>query len=433
MQLSSYCKIYLVPGIPKQVRLFSTLTTAVADVSRDVLRDIEANTLSRSEIKTLTELGFLVKSKVSEQRDMLKSIDRVNRESTTLMPIVAMNLDCNLGCTYCYEGSRKGKHYMSELTAESVANFVRSSLRRNTDTIDIHFYGGEPLLSVYTIRQIAAGVKAMATKRGLLFSFVLITNGTLITPRIVRSLKPLGLRGVNITLDGPQQIHDMSRPYRSGTGSFQTIIRNIKSVSRLVKVHISGNFTKRNYRKFPALLDHLQEYGLGPKSIRSVEFNPVFRERKEFANLDFVDGCVSSNEPWLRSASVFLRGEILKRGYKTSKIEPMVCAIERNDNLVINYDGSIYRCPGLIGRERFRAGSVETGVLADRQAHAPDIWKNDRCLACPYLPLCFGGCRYMKFLREGEMCGIDCRKAYFDAVLPRMIAQDLKYTGAAHR
>jgi len=41
--------------------------------------------------------------------------------------------------------------------------------------------------------------------------------------------------------------------------------------------------------------------------------------------------------------------------------------------------------------------------------------------------LCFGGCRYLKLVRDGEMKGVDCRKRHFDAVLEPLVKQDIAY------
>lgn len=407
--------------------LFSTLTTAAADVALEVLQDIEKDNLSKEEKKTLTDLGFLVKSQEAELRELLGYVDDLNSESTIFTAVVTLNLDCNLGCTYCYEGKRKGKHYMSADTADDFVNFLKAGVLKNKDAINLIFYGGEPLLSVDTIVRISKDIRSIAKKWGIAFGFTLTTNGTLLTPQIVKKLKPLGLRSASITLDGPQEVHDAFRPFKAGKGSFDTIIRNIKSVRSLIDVHIGGNYTRDRHREFPRLLDYLLKNSLGPDKISSVEFDPVFQESKKFATPDFHDGCKSLSEPWLRDASIFLREEILKRDFHTPKIEPAVCAIEHRDHIVVNYDGTLYKCPGLVGRKKFCVGSVKTGILDHHKTHELGNWKNKECLACAYLPFCFGGCKYMKLLQDSTVRGVNCRKKYFDRTLAQFVAQDIKY------
>ncbi len=427
MPLSRYCKIYRLPDDPKKVTLFSTVTMAAVEVTPAVLQDIEKGRLPKNEKKTLTELGFLVKSREAESRELLGYVDELNAENETFTAIIILNLDCNLGCTYCYEGKRKGKHYLSEETAGDFVDFIKSGIIKNQQEINLVFYGGEPLLSMDTIVRISKDIRALAQKQGIAFSFTLTTNGTLLTPQIVKKLKPFGLRSASTTLDGSKELHDLFRPFRAGTGSFDTIVRNIKNVCSLIDVHIGGNYTRERYREFPGLLDYLLRNGLGPDKIASVEFAPVFQESKKFAMPDFHDGCSSVTEPWLRAASLYLREEILKRGFSTQKLVPSVCAVEQRDNLVVNYDGTLYKCPGLVGRKRYCAGSLKTGIHDYQKTHQVGKWKNKKCLACAYLPLCFGGCGYMKLLHDDTMRGINCRKEYFDKTLAQFVAQDIKY------
>jgi uncharacterized protein len=433
-----------------------------------MLKDIEKGNISEEEKKTLTELGFLVNSAEEEKKEMLGFMDEINTANKTFSAILVMNLYCNLDCKYCFEGKRKGKFYMSRETADLFIDFVKNTVLSNIEEIKITFYGGEPLLSTELIIYISERLKAIVNQRkinigtpspsplpsregsckrqsplpwwerdrvrgdsrskekGIIFSTSLITNGTLLTPDVVDTLKPLGLKTASVTLDGPKEVHDLFRPFKSGKGTFDLIIRNIKDVCSIINIHIGGNYTKDNYSEFPSLLDYMMDNGLTPDRISSLNFYPVIKESPEFALPDFTGGCISINEPWLFDAGIFLRKEILKRGYSTQKITPSACLMELKDSLVVNYDGGFYKCPGMIGREKFRVGDIKTGIKDYRQSHNLDNYKNDECLNCSYLPLCFGGCRYIKLVRDGNLDGIDCKRPYLDVTLERLIYQDME-------
>lgn len=77
------------------------------------------------------------------------------------------------------------------------------------------------------------------------------------------------------------------------------------------------------------------------------------------------------------------------------------------------------------------AGNVKTGIKDYHESHKLDIWKREECLDCEYLPMCYGGCRYLKLLRDGHIDGVDCKKPQFDATLETLVKQDLKYS--SHR
>ncbi len=64
------------------------------------------------------------------------------------------------------------------------------------------FYGGEALMALPMLKRIAGTLADEARKSGVSFDFNIITNGTLLTRRVVDELLPLGLAAVRITLDG---------------------------------------------------------------------------------------------------------------------------------------------------------------------------------------------------------------------------------------
>ncbi len=360
---------------------------------------------------------------------MLAYIDQMNAASTTLKPIVVLNLDCNLACVYCFEGSRKGKYFLSKQTADDFHEFISNRID-GKEEVDITFYGGEPLLSFDMIGNISERIKSLADDLRISYRFSLITNGTLLTRRVVEQLKPLGMKSASVTLDGPRESHNHSRPFKSGAGSsFDTVLRNLQEVWDLTDVHVGGNFTRTNYQAFPGLLDSLIQSGLGPDRIASVRFDAVFNEGKEFSP-DFRGGCLSINEPWLAEAGTFLRKQILLHGFRAEEVQPAVCMIERPDLLVVNWDGGLYKCTGLIGRSEYCVGTLKTGMGDYAVTHNLGHWKNEECLACCYLPLCFGGCRYLKLIRDGNMQGLDCKKDYFDRTLQALVLQEVIYPNA---
>ncbi len=385
--------------------------------------DLESDLLSAEERESLVGMGLLVSSIGAEQQEMLGYIDAMNRLTTMIKPIIVLNLDCNLACLYCFEGNRKGNYYLSEETAGEFVRFIEARLT-GKNTISPVFYGGEPLLSMDMIARLSHMLRDLADANGATYEFSVITNGTLLNRPLVERLRPLGFRAAHITLDGPRDVHNTSRPFKAGAGSFDTIVRNIRDVSGLIEVHVGGNYTRENFRDFPGLLDHLLASSLGPDRIASVEFSPVLNESPEFVP-DFRGGCLSAGEPWARDAGTFLRRETLARGFRVSPVEPAVCMIERNEHFVVNWNGELYKCPCLIGRKDFCVGTVRSGMHDCAESHNLGNWKNDPCLSCAYLPLCFGGCRYIQLLRRGSVGGIECKKEFFDRALPGLILQDM--------
>jgi uncharacterized protein len=425
MRFSPYLRIVPHPEKPGWSLLFSTRKASLAllpDQALEVLR--QGRPLAEKEMAALARLGLLTEDPAAERAIAHGLLQEINRFSPGLSVAVILTLDCNFSCNYCYEGSLKTRQTMSEATADRLIDFIKARFRPGQQKLILDFYGGEPLLAQERIRQIAGPLKEFAEGQGAEFCFTLVTNGSLLTPRTVEELKPFGLQVAKVTIDGPADLHDRSRPFRSGKGSFETILRNVRDCCQLIKIGIQGNYTRENFRRFPELFARLAAEKLDQEHLLQVSFNPVLQTTDRFAPAEFRNGCCSINEPWLAEAAVWLRAETLKRGYRVAKITPTPCMVDLDNAFTVHVDGSLYQCMGFIGHTDYAVGDIRQGMKDYRQVYNLDHWRqNEECSDCSYLPLCYGGCRYMEFQRHGAIKGVDCQKDFWDSALEKMIQQ----------
>jgi len=131
---------------------------------------------------------------------------------------------CNLRCSHCYQdGSRSREMTLGEIT--SVMDEVSEMITVWKEVYAVQFEtsftvtGGEPFL-----RSDFSAILAALSQRG--FDTYILTNGTLISRKRARELADLGVRGVQISLEGPEQIHDSIR----GTGSFAASMSGIHNI-----------------------------------------------------------------------------------------------------------------------------------------------------------------------------------------------------------
>lgn len=427
MRLSLYVKIYPSPDEPGKLLLYSTKKGSSILVPESLLAAIEDGSVSEANRDTLVRLGFLVPGTEAEKEEMRTAFEEMNRINTRFSAQVVLNLDCNLACTYCYEGGMKGRNYMSPETADSLAGFVETGYVEKGNEIELSFYGGEPLMGLDLILSLSERMQRATAAKGTKYSFNMVTNGTLLTSAVVEKLLPLGFTGAKITLDGPRENHDRFRPFVSGKGSFDLIVANLKEVCDMTDIQVGGNYTRDNYREFPRLLDFFLEEGITPERISLVMFVPVNKSGGQFPLPEFNEGCASTDEPWLMEASLYLREEILRRGFQTPRVRPASCVIESRNDLVVNWDGALFKCPAMLGWKEFAVGDLESGISDYSESYNMNAWKKEECFDCAYLPLCFGGCRYLKLLRSGRIDDVDCRRANLDSTLEELVRQDLKY------
>lgn len=426
MQLSRYVATFPCRDKPGRLLLLATRRCAVMELSEDLwTRLCNGGQISEQDRETLLELGVLVTDRDAERAEILETFARANAEKNPFTALVTLTLECNLACPYCFEDPFRGRFTMDNETADELVSFLCGKMEAGLD-VRVDFYGGEPLLALACLKGIARRLHGAAQHYGVAFSFGFTTNGTLLTSGVVGELLPLGLNEARLTLDGPPDIHNRQRPFVSGAGSFDTILRNIRDTFELLPLQIGGNYTRENYQRFPEMLDKLLQAGIRPDALAAVGFFPVFPKADGSRNVVFGKVCASSEEPWMIEAGLFLREEILRRGFPAQKLSASACMVEFENDLVVGYDGALYKCPVFMGHEELRIGSLAEGVRDYRESHNLDLWKNDECLDCAYLPLCFGGCRFLRLLRTGAIDGVDCRKALLDASLERIIRQDLE-------
>lgn len=426
MPLSRYHTVYADPDHSGSVLLYSTRKGSLIRISEQQLSAIQNGSLSDATRDTLRRLELWVDNPAAERETMAGLVDLNNNRSKKFQATVVLTLDCNLACPYCFEDHFRGNFAMTDATADELVAYVeREQIGKGRD-VSINFYGGEPLMAVPMLKNIAGRLMAAAQTAGTKFSCSMVTNGTLLTRAVVEELLPFALTAAQITLDGPPEIHDQQRPFASGSGSFATIIANLKVVCDLITLKPGGNFSQENYREFPAMLDHLLDAGIDPKKVDPVQFAPI--RPKSGPSTGHDTSCCGGNEPWLVEATLFLREETLRRGFAVLKPTMAICMIELANALVVNYDGSLYKCPAFMGWPELAVGTVATGVEDYCVSHNLESWHNDECLDCPYLPLCFGGCRLIPLQKSGSMAETDCRREFYDAALEQLILQDVRYS-----
>lgn len=424
MELTNYLKIYPCTDKPARVLALATRRCAVLELSENLLEAARSGALVAKDRDTLVRLGVLVPDRAAEREEMRQTFATINNKNRHFNALATLTLECNLGCGYCFEDPFRGRFAMTDHTAELLIGRLKEQMAAGRD-VTVVFYGGEALMALGLLKRIAGRLSDAALEAGVTFAFRIITNATLLTRPVVQELLPLGLASVMTTLDGPKAIHDQQRPFVSGKGSFDTIVANLKAVYDLVPVDLGGNYTRDNYQRFPEMLDYLISEGIPPGALKEVGFAPVVPKADGSVSGDLNSACASVNEPWAIEASLFLRQETIKRGFPVSKLKAGACMIEFEHDLVVGYDGFLYKCPAFMGREELRVGSLADGVGDYSASHNLDLWKNDECLDCAYLPLCFGGCRFLRLLESGAMDGVDCRRPYLDAALERLVRQDL--------
>ena len=378
-------------------------------------------------LKALQECGIVVGDEVNEDKVLRHWFDQLKYNTSTLEAVILTTYNCNFSCVYCVEQAVKKRMHMTPEVCRRTIEWLEGRLDEiNPRRLRVNFYGGEPLLNIPAIKTISRHLNTIAENRGIIFESSIITNGSLLRREVVEDLVQYGLKRVKVTLDGDREAHNRKRPFRSGRGSFDLIIRNVCEVADSVKVNIGGNFDQENIKTIPRLLDHLKDQGLG-ENMGTVDFKPIMGRLGDLRSPGGQNRlCQSLSDGDLAEQYLWLKKEVVKRGFNTpTGLGISLCNLTANNySVVIDPEGKIFKCPALVGYDEFVVGDISQDELDYRHTEfmTMDVW--EKCGDCPYVPICAGGCRFLAYLQTGRLDQIACEKGFFEKVGAELLKLD---------
>ena len=151
----------------------------------------------------------------------------------TEMVILEPTLDCNLTCPMCDRSMelRKRAFDTPRLSPTEYIAAVRTLLGPGKD---FYISGGEPTVWPGIV-ELCRAILVSGAK------VVLQTNGT--KPEIVSKLLAIGVNEFNLSIDGPESVHDSIR----GTGSYRLMCETVAAISASPKGHYVTTTVLSNY------------------------------------------------------------------------------------------------------------------------------------------------------------------------------------------
>jgi len=330
---------------------------------------------------------------------------------------------CNLRCKHCYAegGIQKDK----ELTYDEICNVLKELEELNVS--DVFFTGGEPF-----IRKDMIDILAFANKCG--FNTLVSTNGHFIDEEMVERLKQLKLKMMQVSVDGPKDVHIHNRGQESWNDAMKALDNLIKSGVGNVTV---GSVVLKDNDNLEELISFCVEKkiplialmllieagraenmsGPSPEQMQTI-MSKVFKRYLECDQiLEF------STNTTLPPALVPL--EARQKGIHTKFAccsFPYILGIEAN--------GDVAPCDGFFPYKEMIVGNVKTEPIKEIWEKSP-ILKELRsirlkdmkgvCAKCIYLEYCAGGCRaaaYNKY-RDLTMPDPACQNLYDAGLFPK--------------
>ena len=167
-------------------------------------------------------------------------------------PVVVWNVTraCNLKCIHCYARASENADER-EVDHENGLALIDDLALFGVPVI--LFSGGEP-----TMRPDLSGLARYAVDKGM--RAVVSTNGTLITRKMARELKEIGLSYVGVSLDGMETVNDR---FRGKRGAFRDAMNGIKNCQEVgLKVGLRFTINRLNVVEIPRIFDLLEEHDI---------------------------------------------------------------------------------------------------------------------------------------------------------------------------
>ena len=317
---------------------------------------------------------------------------------------------CNLGCPSCFYSTkselfRDGGLRMND---EVLAALTRKFLGLGLPLSCFGWQGGECTLMGLDFFRKALGFQRKFAKPGQRVSNSIQTNATLLDDEWGRFFHENNIL-VGVSLDGPPEMHDRSRPWPDGHGSHADVLRGLEALRRnhaefnvltLVSA-VNQEHPRKIYRYLKSLDVKYHQY------IECVEFDtagnlkPCSVEPRKWGRFlcELFDEWYPAD---IRKVSIRLFDSILSRLVDGA---PSLCSMggDCRQYFVVEHNGDLYPCDFHVSPE-WKLGNVEADELMrifdsplyhDFGARKSAV--HAKCRVCEYYALCMGCCPKNRF------------------------------------
>ncbi len=383
-------------------------------------RQILKNKISKELEQKLRKNRIIVdENNIKEVIDKYRKLN-INMFTGPSLHIVAVTSRCNHNCIYCHADSpNTANKDMDKETAIKVLDFI---FKANTQIINIEFQGGEPLLNFDIVKFIVEQAEEINKIEKKKLSFSIATNMTLFNDKVMDFVKEHKIV-VSTSLDGPETLHNINRPYLDGSGSYNDVVRWIKKLKKNdVFVGALPTITKYSLKQAEEIVNEYVKLGIEEIYLRPLNYLGAAKENWDkigYSAEEFIRFWKTSFEYVLalnkkgikikeRRARSFLK-KILKSedAMDTEMMSP--CGAGRSQ-LLYDYDGAIYTCDEgrMLKEDLFMLGNVNKNSFEEvmgnenlvNVCNASII--DNYCQTCVFNPWC-STCPVLNYSTQGSI------------------------------
>lgn len=323
-----------------------------------------------------------------------------------MLGIICCTLDCNLACTYCYEGNGINKKYPDnrlindnfEQAMDKFDAYIDGLYKyNNCNLTTIILHGGEPTLinpNFFDILMERQKIKGYNLKWGIQ------TNGTMINDQYIDLFRKYNVN-VGVSLDGLKQHHDSNRITKEGKPTFDIVEKNIeKKKTEAINVNLLLTISNENVNDIIDIYDYIANKNM------HFNFNLIYPNKHHNIALDddvFSVALCNLFDHWINDDKhkiIILPFYRIIEGILHPERGIPVCHWRKNCEgkiVAIDTKGNIYDCERWIGRSEMCLGNIEDGFdfcihNANFFNKRAEILMKTECYNCEIQRFCYGGC-----------------------------------------
>lgn len=293
---------------------------------------------------------------------------------------------CNFRCTYCYEDFSIGK--MKRETIDGVKNLI-DKRAPELDVLKISWFGGEPLSARDVVYEISEHAMESSFKYGIKYQGGMTTNAFLLNETVATKLYMLGIRDFQVSLDGPREVHNLTRQRIDKSGSFDQIWNNLldlRNSKLLFSITLRIHITPENYDSLFELIEELKKYFSG-----DARFKIFFKAIADLGgpnakNFQTLNRHMTTEA--IQKLVLAVDNQLIVSKLKTTEI-PYVCYAAQANSFMIRANGTIGKCTVAMNDPRNSIGKIlKDGTLrVDNEKMMPWLrgikTLDTATLACP--------------------------------------------------
>ena len=328
---------------------------------------------------------------------------------------------CNLDCEYCFYLDRDADPYKAlpgrRMTDETLEQLVDKFLFYSFPQSVFAFQGGEPTLAGVKFFQKLVEFQKRYGRDGQVVSNALQTNAVLINEDWCDLLREYSFL-LGVSLDGPQDVHDLYRFNKSRQGTWHKVMQGIEVLRKhKVDFNILCVVSQANVHQPRKLYDWFKREGFD-----FIQYIPLAEFDKEGNPLPFAltpeqygKFLVETFEAWWPD-----RQKVRIRFFDNivealAGETPGNCTMHQtcDSYVVVEYNGDVYPCDFFVEKD-WKLGNIVLDSFPEiarrnrrRDFAATKVIPHEECMKCEFEFVCHGGCPKLRHGPHGKFGDLD--------------------------